>query len=80
MMMISLFMMLLFLTTIISAFIYQRTNQDIHLVLAIFTAIIFFVCALAMAHWSIHMFALLTLLCIRIPFFNAKTVNIYEEI
>ncbi|BAQ66257.1 hypothetical protein GM3709_3022 [Geminocystis sp. NIES-3709] len=44
--------------------------------LAIFTAVIFIIWGFAMAHWSIHMIALLTLLCIRIPVFNTKTVKI----
>jgi len=64
--MITLFMTLLFLTTIVSIFIYRRTNQEIHLVLAIFTAIILIIWGFAVAHWSIHILALLTLLCIRI--------------
>jgi predicted membrane protein len=79
MMMIPLFMTLLLLTTIASIFIYQRTNQEVHLVLAIFTAIIFLIWGLAIAHWSIHILALLTLFCIRIPVFSSKTVKIYEK-
>jgi multidrug efflux pump subunit AcrB len=72
-------MILLLFTTILSAFIYQRTRQDIHLMLSIFTAIIFVVWGLAIAHWSIHIFALLALLCIRIPEFRAKTVEAYNS-
>lgn len=78
-MMISLFMILLLFTSVLSAFIYQRTNQDIHLILSIFTAIIFVIWGLAIAHWSIHIFALLALLCIRIPEFRGKTVNVYNS-
>lgn len=78
-MLIPIFMTLLFFTTIASVFIYQRTNQDIHLILAIFTASVFIIWGLAIAHWTIHMFALLALLCIRIPVFTPKTVRIYEK-
>lgn len=78
-MLIPLFMTLLFITTIISVLIYQRTNQDIHLILAIFTASIFIIWGLAIAHWSIHMFVLIALLSIRIPVFTPKTVKIYNK-
>lgn len=78
-MMILLFLTMLLLTTITSTFLYQRTNQEIHLVLALFTAIIFLIWALAIAHWSIHILALLALLYIRIPVFTTKTVKIYEK-
>lgn len=77
--MITLFMTLLFLTSIASIFIYRRTNQEIHLVLAIFTAIILLIWGFAVAHWSIHILALLTLFCIRIPIFTPKTVKISQE-
>lgn len=78
-MLIPVFMTLLLITTIISVFIYQRTNQDIHLILAIFTASILVIWGLAIAHWSIHIFALITLLSIRIPVFTPKTINIYDK-
>ncbi|BAQ61676.1 hypothetical protein GM3708_2082 [Geminocystis sp. NIES-3708] len=77
--MIPLFLTMLLLTTITSIFIYQRTNQEVHLVLALFTAIIFLIWGLAIAHWSIHILALLALLCIRIPLFSPKTIKIYEK-
>ncbi|MBL1209910.1 MAG: hypothetical protein FWJ34_09505 [Geminocystis sp. GBBB08] len=72
-------MTLLLLTAIISFFLYQRTNQEIHLMLAIVTTIVFLVWVLAIAHWSIHILALLTLLCIRIPTLSPKIVKVYEE-
>lgn len=78
-MMIPLFLTMLLLTTITSIFIYQRTNQEVHLVLALFTAIIFLIWGLAIAHWSIHILVLLALLYIRIPIFSAKTIKIYEK-
>lgn len=74
--MITLFMILLLLMSIGSTLIYRRTNQEIHLVLAIFTAIILIVWGFAVAHWSIHLLALLTLLCIRIPVFTPKIIKI----
>lgn len=77
--MIPLFMTLLFLTSLLSIFIYQRTNQEIHLILAIFTAIILIIWGFAVAHWSIHVLALLTLLCIRVPIFTPKTIKISHE-
>jgi len=78
-MLIPAFMTLLFITTIASVFIYQRTNQDIHLILAIFTASIFIIWGLAIAHWAVHILALVGLLCIRIPVFTPKTVRIYDK-
>ncbi len=72
--MITLFMTLLFLTTIASIRIYKRTNQEIHLVLAIFTSIILVIWGFAVAHWSIHILALLILLCIRVRL-NKLTQN-----
>ncbi|MGI0482129.1 hypothetical protein ACN4EE_15255 [Geminocystis sp. CENA526] len=74
--MITLFMILLLLMSIISVIIYKRTNQEIHLVLTIFTAVILVIWGFAVAHWSIHLLALLTLLCIRIPVFAPKIVKI----
>ncbi len=78
-MMISVFLTLLFLSTFISLLLYLRTNQDIHLVLAFFCGTIFLIWSLVVAHWSIHLLSLLVLLCLRIPFSNPKTVEIYEE-
>lgn len=78
-MLIAVFMTLLFVTTIVSVLIYQRTNQDIHLILAIFTASIFIIWGLAIAHWTIHILALVALLCVRIPIFTPKTVKIYNK-
>lgn len=77
-MLISLFMVLLIFTTIISALIYQRTNQDIHLILSFCTGIAFLVLSLVIAHWTIHLLALLALFCIRIPEFRANTIEIND--
>ena len=77
-MLISLFMVLLIFTTIISALIYQRTSQDIHLILSFCTGIAFVILSLAIAHWTIHLLALLALFCIRIPEFRANTIKIND--
>ena len=74
-MLISLFMMLLLATTVISGIIYQRTRQDIHLMLSVVAAVIFVIWGLAIAHWTIHILALLTLFCIRIPDFRTNTIK-----
>lgn len=79
MMMVSLFLILLFLSTFGSLVLYLRTNHDIHLVLALFCGIIFLVSSLIVAHWSIHLIGLLALLCFRIPIFTPKAVEIYDE-
>ena len=77
-MLIALFMILLLFTTILSAFIYQRTSQDIHLMLSIFTGITFIIWGLVIAHWTIHLFALLALFFIRIPEFRANAIKIND--
>lgn len=77
-MLISSFMILLLFTTILSALIYQRTSQDIHLMLSICTGIIFVIWGLAIAHWTIHIFALLALFCLRIPEFKANAIKIND--
>ena len=62
--MVNLFLILLLFTIISSALIYKRTRQDIHLILSIAMAIIFLIWSLAIAHWSVHIFALIALLCL----------------
>ena len=74
-MLISLFMILLLMTTVISTIIYQRTRNDIHLMLSICSATIFVICGLTIVHWSIHILALLALFCIRIPDFRTNTLK-----
>jgi hypothetical protein len=78
-MMISIFPLLLLITALISIFLYQYTNQEIHLVLAVFSAIICLLWGLMIAHWSIHLLSLLALFCFRTPVFQNKTVNIYDD-
>ncbi len=57
---------------------FPRTRQDIHLMLSIFTAIIFVIWGLAIAHWTVHIFALLALFCIRTPEFKPNTVELND--
>lgn len=78
-MIIPVFLTLLLLTTIASVFLYKRTNHEIHLVLGIFTFIIFLIWSLAVAHWSIHILALSVLLLVRIPVLTPKTVSINDK-
>lgn len=73
------FLSLLFLTTIISLVIYQRTNNEIHLVLSVFTAVIFLIWSFAIAHWFIHILALSALLLIKNPLLNLKPVKINND-
>jgi hypothetical protein len=73
--MIPIFPILLLITALISICLYQRTDQEIHLVLAIFSAIIGLIWGLIIAHWSIHLFSLLVLICLPTPILKNKTVN-----
>lgn len=78
-MMIPMFPVLLLITAIAAILVYQRTNQEIYLVLAVFSAIICILWGLIISHWSIHLLTLLALLCFRTPVFQTKTVNIYDN-
>jgi multidrug efflux pump subunit AcrB len=71
------FPFLLFVTALVSIFLYQRTNQEIYLVLSVSSAIICLLWGLAIAHWAIHLVSLLALLFLRTPVL--KTVEIYED-
>ncbi len=71
------FPFLLLVTALISAFLYQRTNQEIHLVLAVASASACLLWGLVIAHWSIHLLSLLALLFLRNPIL--KTVEIYND-
>ncbi len=77
--MVSLFLVLLFLTTLVSLFLYFRTNHDIHLVLGVSSGIIFILWSLIVSHWSIHLLGLLALICLRIPALNPQPAEICEE-
>ncbi len=61
------FFILLFLTTSIGIFLYIRTSQDIFGVLAVGMAIVCLIWGLVIAHWSLHLLALLALLFLGKP-------------
>lgn len=56
------FFILLFLSTSISIFLYLRTSQDIFGVLSAIMTIACLVWGLVIAHWSLHLLALLVIL------------------
>lgn len=78
-MILHLFPLLLLITALISIFLYQHTNHEIHLVLGVFVAIVCVLWGLAISHWSIHLITLLALLYFRPFVFKTKTVNIYNN-
>ncbi|HIK37274.1 MAG: hypothetical protein RMI92_08910 [Geminocystis sp.] len=73
------FMVLLLLTTVLSSVAYYNTAQEVHLVLAVVSGIVLLVCALVVAHWLIHALVLVALLSIRIPALSPKPVKLYEK-
>ena len=78
-MIIPIFPLLFLMTALISIVLYQRSNQEIYLVLAIASGIIFVIWGLTLSHWLIHLLCLLALVSLRIPVFQPKTVNIYRN-
>ncbi|GAB4528455.1 MAG: hypothetical protein Tsb0014_09780 [Pleurocapsa sp.] len=67
------FAILLFVSAIISIFLYLRTAHDIFGVLAVVMTISCLIWGLVIAHWSIHLLALLALFGFRKPFAFAVT-------
>ncbi len=67
------FFILLFLTTLVSIFLYTRTSQDIFGVLAVAMTIACLIWGLVIAHWSFHLLALLALLFFSKPMAIAIT-------
>ena len=61
------FFILLFLTSLLSIFLYIRTSHDIFGVLAVGMTITCLIWGLVIAHWSFHLVALLALLFFRKP-------------
>ena len=59
---IPIFPILLFLTALLNLFLYLRTANDIFGVLAVGMTICCLIWGLVIAHWSIHLLALLALL------------------
>jgi hypothetical protein len=76
MMILPAFFSLLFLTTIGSGILYLRTTHDIFGVLAIAMGIACLIWGLVIAHWSIHILALLALLACGKP---ATMVNSFSS-
>ncbi|MEM8720636.1 MAG: hypothetical protein AAGE84_15265 [Cyanobacteria bacterium P01_G01_bin.39] len=68
------FPFLLLLTAVASIFVYLRTNNDIFALLAVGTSICCLIWGLVIAHWSVHILALLALLFVGKPVAVA-TVN-----
>lgn len=69
-MMLPILAILFLVTSLGSVLLYQRTDNEIYKILAIATAIVCIVWGLVVAHWSIHIFALLALLLIKKPSLN----------
>ena len=59
---IPMFLILLFSTALVNLFLYLRTANDIFGVLAVGMTICCLIWGLVIAHWSIHLLALLVLL------------------
>ena len=61
------FPILLFITAVVSAFLYLRTANDIFALLAVGMTVACLIWGLIIAHWSIHLLALLALLFLGKP-------------
>lgn len=61
------FPILLFVTAIVSLFLYLRTANDIFALLAVGMTLSCLIWGLVIAHWSIHLLALLALLFLGKP-------------
>lgn len=68
------FPLLLFVTAVASIVIYLRTDNDIFALLAVGMSVCCLVWGLVIAHWSVHLLALLALLFVGKPVAMA-TVN-----
>ena len=66
-MMLPIFPILLLVTALGSLILYLRTDHDIFAVLAVGTTLVCLIWGLVIAHWSIHLLALVALLVIRKP-------------
>ncbi len=72
------FPLLLFVTALVSVVIYLRTNNDIFALLGAGMTITCLIWGLVIAHWSIHILALLTLLFIGKPVAVATVESRYK--
>ena len=68
------FPILLFITAVVSAFLYLRTYNDIFALLAVGMTVACLIWSLIIAHWSIHLLALLALLFLGKPA-KVATIN-----
>ncbi len=64
---IPMFPILLFAAALISIFLYLRTNYEIYGLLAAGMSIACLIWGLVIAHWSVHLLALLALFFLRKP-------------
>ena len=60
---------------IASIILYLRTAHDIFGILAVGMGICSLIWGLTIAHWSIHLLALLALFCFRKPFMGLPALN-----
>ena len=72
------FPLLLLVTAIASVIIYLRSNNDIFALLAVGMSVICLIWGLVIAHWSVHLLALLALMFVGRPVAVA-TVNTRQK-
>ena len=72
------FPLLLFVTALVSIVIYLRTDNDIFALLGVGMTITCLIWGLVIAHWSIHILALLALLFIGKPVAVATVESRYK--
>lgn len=75
----SVFLFLFLVSLLISVLIYQRTNQEIYLILAVLSGLIAFILGLTIVHWLIHLLTLIALVCFPLPIYQGKIINISDE-
>ncbi|RMF21645.1 MAG: hypothetical protein D6756_12030 [Cyanobacteria bacterium J083] len=66
-MILPIFPILFFLTAIISILLYLKTAQEVYGILAVSSTIVCFIWGLVIAHWSVHIVALILLLGLKLP-------------
>ena len=75
---ITMFLLLLFITALVSIVIYLRTDNDIFALLGVGMTITCLIWGLVIAHWSIHILALFALLFIGKPLATATVESRYK--
>ena len=75
---IIMFLLLLFITALVSIVIYLRTDNDIFALLGVGMTITCLIWGLVIAHWSIHILALFALLFIGKPLATATVESRYK--